>query len=123
MEQRIAIPLENGVLSSHFGHCQAFAIIEVKDGVITGTKMENPPEHTPGAYPRWIAGFGVTTVIAGGIGQKAILLFNEQNIDVLSGAPVKSANDLVYDYLANRLSLVGNYCNHDEKHHHGSCQH
>ena len=123
MEQRIAIPLENGVLCGHFGHCQAFAIVDVKDGVITGSKIETPPEHTPGAYPRWIAGFGVTTVIAGGIGQKAVLLFNEQNIDVFTGAPVKPATVLVNDYLSNRLSLTENYCNHDENHQHGSCQH
>ena len=37
-----------------------------------------PPEHRPGVYPRWVAALGVTDVIAGGIGQRAIDLFNEQ---------------------------------------------
>jgi predicted Fe-Mo cluster-binding NifX family protein len=29
MKQIIAIPMENGVLCAHFGHCQYFAIVEV----------------------------------------------------------------------------------------------
>ncbi|MGF1586071.1 MAG: NifB/NifX family molybdenum-iron cluster-binding protein [Bacteroidales bacterium] len=133
MEKRIAVPLENDLLCTHFGHCQSFAIVSTVDGLISGIKVENPPEHTPGAYPRWIAGLGVSVVIAGGIGQKAIALLNEQNIDVFIGAPVKSAKDLVADFLADKLSLNANYCDRHEhhhgdhssgnKHHHGSCRH
>jgi ATP-binding protein involved in chromosome partitioning len=31
MTQKIAIPMENGKLSTHFGHCEYFAIIDVQD--------------------------------------------------------------------------------------------
>jgi len=123
MNKCIAIPLEDGVLCAHFGHCQQFAIVDVKDGVITEVKEVTPPEHVPGLYPRWVAQFGVTDVIAGGMGQQAIMLFNEQNINAFVGAPTKSANELVADFIAGNLQLSANYCNHgaeghDHGHHH-----
>ncbi len=121
MNKRIAIPLENGSLCAHFGHCQQFAIVQVENGTITEVKEVDPPEHEPGLYPRWIAQFGVTDVIAGGIGQKAIQLFNQQQINVFVGAPVKTARDLVQDFISNKLELSANYCNHDGHHTHGNC--
>ena len=72
MNKCIAIPLENGVLCGHFGHCEQFAIVTVVDSKITEIKELTPPEHVPGLYPRWVASFGVTDVIAGGMGQQAI---------------------------------------------------
>jgi predicted Fe-Mo cluster-binding NifX family protein len=123
MKKIIAIPMENGVLSAHFGHCQTFAIVYVEDDVIKEVKEVVPPEHVPGLYPKWVAQFGVTDVIAGGMGQQAIMLFNQQNINAFVGAPIKSARELVSDFLTNKLNLSANYCNHDEHHEHGNCQH
>ena len=122
MNKCIAIPLENGVLCSHFGHCQEFAIINIENNAIKDVKAVTPPEHVPGLYPRWVAQFGVTDVIAGGMGQKAIDLFHEQKINVFVGAPIKAAQDLVSDFINNKIDLSANYCNHDENHEH-TCNH
>lgn len=122
MDKKIAIPLENGILCSHFGHCQQFAIVTVENNAITDIVEQTPPEHEPGLYPKWVAAFGVTDVIAGGMGQKAIKLFNEQNINAFVGAPQVSAELLVKDFIADKLTLSANYCNHDENHEH-SCKH
>ena len=122
MNKKIAIPVENGILCAHFGHCEKFAIIEVVNGEITEMKELTPPEHVPGLYPRWVGELGVTDVIAGGMGQKAITLFNQENINVFVGAPATSAKELVTDFLSNKLTLNANYCNHDDKHEH-TCQH
>lgn len=116
MKKIIAIPMEDGILCAHFGHCQYFAIVEVEESVIINVKEVNPPVHEPGLYPRWVSQFGVTDVIGGGMGQKAIDLFNQQNINAFVGAPLKPAQDLVADFLANKLNLSANYCNHDENH-------
>lgn len=112
MNKVIAIPLENGVLCSHFGHCQTFAIVHVENNQIKEVKEVTPPEHVPGLYPRWVAQFGVSDVIAGGMGQQAISLFHEQDINAFVGAPVKTAIELVEDFLADKLNLTANYCNH-----------
>lgn len=108
----IAVPLESGVLCAHFGHCEEFAIVTVDNKLIIDIKNITPPEHVPGLYPKWIAQFGVTDVIAGGMGQKAIDLFHEQKINVFVGAPVKGAKDLITDFLSGTLTLDANYCDH-----------
>lgn len=123
MKRKFAIPLENGLLCAHFGHCQTFAIVETDNDKVIDYKEEVPPEHIPGLYPRWVAEFGVTDVIAGGMGQQAIMLFNEQNINAFVGAPIKSATELVEDFLNKRLTLTANYCNHEGHEHGGECKH
>ena len=122
MKKILAFPLENGILCAHFGHCEKFAIVEVENDNIINIKELTPPEHVPGLYPRWVAGFGVTDVIAGGMGQQAINLFNQQGINAFVGAPLKSATELTKEFISGNLSLNANYCNHDHGHDHGNCQ-
>jgi predicted Fe-Mo cluster-binding NifX family protein len=112
MKKRIAIPLESGILCSHFGHCQQFAIIETINTSVTDEKLITPPPHEPGLLPGWLAEKGVTDVIAGGMGQRAIDLFNQQNINVFVGAMVKKPADLAKDLLNNTLVAGANYCDH-----------
>jgi predicted Fe-Mo cluster-binding NifX family protein len=49
-----------------------------------------PPPHELVLLPGWLAEKGVTDVIAGGNGQRAIGLFTQQKINVYVGAPIKS---------------------------------
>jgi predicted Fe-Mo cluster-binding NifX family protein len=124
IKRRIAIPLAGNVLSEHFGHCQAFAYVDVDDQSITKISLMNPPEHQPGTFPRWVADNGATDVIAGGMGPMAVNLFNEAGVNVFVGAPIDSPANLVNNFLANKLTLNANYCDHkgddqDHEHHHG----
>ncbi|MCX6234113.1 MAG: NifB/NifX family molybdenum-iron cluster-binding protein [Bacteroidetes bacterium] len=112
MKKIIAIPLENGQLCSHFGHCEQFAILETENGNVVSENLITPPPHEPGLLPAWLAQKGVTDVIAGGMGQRAIVLFNEQKINVFVGAPVKSPKALVADFPSNKLEVGANYCDH-----------
>ncbi len=110
--RKIAIPIENGHLCSHFGHCQQFAIIETKDSSIIEITEVTPPPHEPGLLPKWLAERGITDVIAGGIGQKAISLFNQQNIQVSIGALAKPPKELAEDWLKDTLITGENACDH-----------
>jgi predicted Fe-Mo cluster-binding NifX family protein len=112
MKKRIAIPLENGILCSHFGHCEQFAIIDVENNIISGESLITPPPHEPGLLPAWLAEKAVTDVIAGGMGQRAIDLFNGQKINVFVGAQLKKPTELANDLLNNSLSAGANYCDH-----------
>mgnify|MGYP000954097581 CR=1 FL=1 len=123
MKKRIAIPIEHGKLCAHFGHCQEFTFIDIENGQITNVETHTPPEHVPGLFPKWVASFGTTDVIAGGMGQQAVHLFNMQNINVFVGAPVKAAVEIVSDFLTGTLQLHANDCNHDGHQHHEGCQH
>jgi len=112
MKHIIAIPLENGTLCSHFGHCQQFAIINVENNEIIGESLITPPPHEPGLLPGWLAERGITDIIAGGIGQKAVDLFMAKNIKVNIGVQPKSPYELVSDWLKNSLVTGVNSCDH-----------
>ncbi|MBN2787212.1 MAG: ATPase [Paludibacteraceae bacterium] len=112
MNEIFAIPIESGVLCSHFGHCSLFSIIHIENNKVAATKFLVPPVHEPGVLPNWLAEQGVTEVIAAGIGQSAINLLNKKNIHVTIGAPLKSPQELVTDKLNNTLTTSENVCNH-----------
>jgi ATP-binding protein involved in chromosome partitioning len=111
---RIAIPVANGTLCMHFGHCERFALIDVDPATrkITSREDVQAPPHEPGLLPPWIAERGATFVIAGGMGQRAVALFNQQGIQVLVGAPALAPESLVEEYLAGRLESGPNVCDH-----------
>lgn len=124
MDKRIAIPIEDGLLCAHFGHCQAFAFVDVKNDVITNIEIIDPPEHQPGTFPRFVASHGATDVIGGGMGPQAISLFNAVGINVFIGAPLDKPETLVSDFIKGNLQLSANYCDHgSEGHEHGHHHH
>ncbi|HET56995.1 MAG TPA: chromosome partitioning protein ParA [Deltaproteobacteria bacterium] len=111
---KISIPLAEGKLAMHFGHCERFTIIEVDTKtkkILNREDIESPP-HEPGLLPRWLADRGATVIIAGGMGQMAKNLFEERGIHVMVGAPSETPEHLVNDYLAGNLRLGDNSCDH-----------
>lgn len=112
MQKKIAIPLDNGILSSHFGHSQQFAVVDTLNGEIVNEKLLIPPPHEPGVIPAWLAQHDVTDVIAGGMGQKAITLFNNHKINVFVGAEQKDYKELALDLVNGTLVAGANYCDH-----------
>lgn len=111
---RIAIPVSNGVLCEHFGHCEKFALIEADaaGGSIRSTAEVAAPEHQPGLLPGWLKERGVTHVIAGNMGSRARSLFAEVSIDVLTGAETGPAEAIASRYLAGTLTTGRNTCDH-----------
>ena len=111
---RIAIPLAQGKLSLHFGHCNQFAIFEIDDDSkrVVSRNDETPPAHAPGVLPRWLGGTGVNVIIAGGMGQRAQQLLAQNGIQVVIGAPSGSPEELVSAYLENTLETRDNICDH-----------
>ena len=109
---KFAIPIADGKLTAHFGHCKEFAMVEVEDQKILSTEMLDPPPHEPGVLPRWLKEQGTTIVIAGGMGQRAIQLFQQAGVEVFVGAPVDEPENLVKSYLNQTLVTGGNVCDH-----------
>ena len=111
---KIAIPLANGKLAMHFGHCEAFALLDVDPAekkILRREDVDAPP-HQPGLLPPWLADRGATTIIAGGMGQRALGLFTEQGIHVVVGAPADTPESIVRDYLSGTLQAGDNACDH-----------
>ncbi len=121
MKKLIAIPLENGIMSAHFGHCEKFAIIETENNRIVKIFEATTPAHEPGANPRWLINQGVTDLIVAGIGQKAISNLSQHNIIILSGDAGKTIENLVDDVLNNKLKEFDSACISHQHHGHGHC--
>ena len=107
---KIAIPLENGILSQHFGHCEGFYIATVEGGKITKSELLPSPEHSEGAFPTFLADNNVNVIIAGGMGPRAVNLFNQFNIDVYAGATAKKPEELVNNLINGSLEITGASC-------------
>jgi predicted Fe-Mo cluster-binding NifX family protein len=108
----IAVPVAEGKLCAHFGHCEHFALVETENGKIVGKTLHSPPPHEPGVLPKWLHDLGVHTVIVGGIGSRAQQLFDEKGITVVSGVPMDSPESLVHQYLMDTLVTGKNVCDH-----------
>jgi ATP-binding protein involved in chromosome partitioning len=113
-DMKIAIPLADGKLTAHFGHCAQFAIVDVdrESKTIKEQVVLDPPGHEPGVLPTWLAEQGVGVIIAGGMGQRAQTLFTNKNIEVVVGAAVDTPEVLVSEYLAGTLQVGDNICDH-----------
>jgi predicted Fe-Mo cluster-binding NifX family protein/predicted RNA-binding Zn-ribbon protein involved in translation (DUF1610 family) len=113
ISRRYAVPLADGQLAMHFGHCEQFALIDVTgDEQLSEPQLETPPPHEPGLLPRWLNEKGVTHIIAGGMGNRAQALFSENGIEVITGAPVSAPEILVKEHLASSLQTGPNACAH-----------
>ncbi len=110
----VAIPVVGGKLSAHFGHCEAFAFVEVdtKSKTILSTTMHTPPPHEPGVLPKWIAEQGAHLIIAGGMGTRAQDMFEQRGIKVIVGASSETPEEIAKAYLAGTLKVGGNVCDH-----------
>jgi ATP-binding protein involved in chromosome partitioning len=109
---KIAIPVADGRLCAHFGHCEHFALIEVEDNEIKSKELLAPPLHEPGVLPRWLHKQGVNIIIAGGMGQRAQMLFEENGIKVIYGVASGDPEELVRQYLNDALEAGENICDH-----------
>lgn len=111
---RIAIPLAEGRLTMHFGHCERFAFVNVdpEKKTILSVDFVDPPEHVPGLFPKWVHEQGADVVIAGGMGERAQGLFHEQGVEVVTGAPAELPEEIVVAYLSGTLVTGQNACDH-----------
>jgi predicted Fe-Mo cluster-binding NifX family protein len=111
---RIAIPVIQGRLSSHFGHCDVFALFDADPAtrsIINREEIDAPP-HQPGLLPQWLAERGANIIIAGGMGGRALELCGRQGIAVVLGAPEDPPEHLVNEFLAGNLHTGNNSCDH-----------
>ena len=129
---KYAVPLLDGILCEHFGHCEEFAFIEADPQTkkITKTEQKTPPPHEPGVLPKWLMENSVNVAIVGGMGMRAQQLLREQGVRVIIGAPSAAPDILVQQDLNAQLQNGDNTCGHGPDHvcdgnhsHHGDHKH
>ncbi len=120
---RIAIPVTDGRIPNHLGHCETFLFVDA-DGTTIRKEAELPnPGHGPGGPPPlFVARQGVDCVLAWGMPPHAQGMFAEAGIRVQLGA-TGDARKAVRDFLAGTLALTtealdaGGGCGHSHHDH------
>ncbi|NLA27387.1 MAG: dinitrogenase iron-molybdenum cofactor [Firmicutes bacterium] len=108
---KIAIATDNGYVAQHFGHCATYTLFELEDNRVIGKEIIDNPGHQPGFLPGFLAQFGVSCIIAGGMGQRAQQLFAGQGIDTVVGV-TGPVDQVISAYLDGNLQSGESLCDH-----------
>ncbi|MFA7166395.1 MAG: iron-sulfur cluster carrier protein MrpORP [Desulfoplanes sp.] len=111
---KIAVPVANGLLCMHFGHCEKFAMVSIDEAnkTVLGTELLTPPSHEPGVFPKWVAEQGADLVITGGMGARAQSLFTDAGVKVLVGVEGGSPEEIAMGFMNGTLQTGQNICDH-----------
>ncbi|MFA6978616.1 MAG: NifB/NifX family molybdenum-iron cluster-binding protein [Ignavibacteriaceae bacterium] len=125
MNQRLAVAIEeNGdqqIVAEHFGRCTKFNVCEFdeQNKIIKKETYFNPLAGEHGGVcqlPGYVKQYNVGTIIAGGMGQKAVSNFLGFGINVIT-APGLLYEDALNLFIAGKLSGY-EVCAHGNEHHH-----
>jgi len=117
--KRIALACEDdqgldGQMSQHFGRCPYYLIVDVEGDEIKKTdSIDNPyyNNHVPGMVPQFINEQRANVMIAGGMGPRAIDMFSNLGMEVVTGA-IGNVGNILQAYLSGEISGV-EPCEHD----------
>jgi len=109
---KIAVPMENGSFSAHFGGANRFGFFEVDEAsrAIVSTTFAAPPPHERGAFPVWLKEQGARVILAGGMGPRAVQIFQHFGIETVLGIEGGEPEQLVRAYLDGTLVATGEGC-------------
>ena len=121
MIMKIAIPTAEGKLCAHFGHCESFTIAEVnpKNKEIINIENKVPEEGISCQSASWISAQGVSKVLAGGMGMRPLMMFEQNGVEVITGCPELPIKEVIKNYLDNTLKTGENSCGGEHHHCHG----
>ena len=112
---RYAIPVDEGQLAQHFGHCAEFMLIDVNaEGGVEARETILSPGHQCGFLPGWLAGRGVNVIIAGGMGMTPRMLFQQNGVEVVLGVQEADPEKAVVAHFNNTLACGHNQCEHGD---------
>jgi len=104
----------DGQVSHHFGRCPFYFMIGIEENKIVGADVKSNPHfgnHQPGQMPMFIRELGADVILAGGMGPRAVDIFNSFGIEVATGA-VGNVRNVVDAYLRGEVKGIVP-CNHD----------
>ena len=130
-QARIAIPstLPGGLsaeLGAHFGHCEVYTLVDLKEGLISQVSTLPCVPHEQGgclAAVNHLAGNGVTVLIAGGMGLRPLMGFNQAGVEVYRGTGIASVEAAVKALVRGELERFTREFTCQGGQHHGEHEH
>jgi len=107
----IAVPSENpggleSPLGAHFGHCDMYTLVAVEEGQIRQVDVVPNVPHQQGgcmAPVQYLAEKGVNQLIAGGMGLRPLMGFNQVGIEVYYGGNAATVGDAIRSIIDGKL--------------------
>ncbi len=111
MNTLIAIPSSapgglDAQLGAHFGHCDLYTLVTVEDNTVKNVDViPNVPHQQGGcmAPVQYLAGKGAGKLIAGGMGFRPLMGFNQVGIQVYFGGDFQTVGNAVQALLDGKL--------------------
>ncbi len=103
---KIAVPTRDNEVDEHFGHCDTYTIFEIDGGRIVLSKEVLRWSQGCGCKSNIVGTLkemGVTTLLAGNMGQGALNVLLTHEINVVRGCD-GSIDNIIDQYLAGMLS-------------------
>ncbi len=108
---KVAIAADGTEVAAHFGRCEGYVIADIEDGQVVEQERITNPGHEPGRLPALLWGHGVECIVAGGMGPRAIGLFDAYGIAQITG--VRGSIDATLEKLADDSLEAGeSACHH-----------
>ena len=115
---KIALPTRNGIIDSHFGHCEYFTVYSVDDvnKDILGIETVKSPEGCgcKSNIASVLAEMGVNLMLTGNMGDGAVNVLNTSGIKVVRGCN-GDVKKVALDFLNGNLEDSGDSC-HEHEH-------
>ena len=110
-ELLVAIPSNHpggldSAVGEHFGHCDLYTVVKINNGQIQEiTTLPNVPHQQGGcmAPVNHLAQHGVQVLIAGGMGMRPLMGFNQAGISVLYGGGAQTVGQAIDGLINGRL--------------------
>ena len=111
MRTIVAIPSSHpggldAMLGAHFGHCDLYTLVTLEDKAIQSINViPNVPHQQGGcmAPVKYLADNGTQALIAGGMGFRPLMGFNQVGISVYFGGTAKSVGEAVNAFIEDKL--------------------
>lgn len=111
MSTKIAIPSTapgglDSPLGAHFGHCDLYTMVSVEGKKVTSVSViPNVPHQQGGcmAPVQYLADQGANKLIAGGMGFRPLMGFNQMGIEVYFGGEHQTVGQAVNAFIEGQL--------------------
>lgn len=117
---KIAVPTtQSNTVDAHFGHCQFYTIFTISDqkNVINTEVLPSPQGcGCKSNIASVLRDLGVSVMLAGNMGDGAVNVLLNQNIQVIRGCE-GDINKVVLNYLSGKINDSGLTCQHHEEGH------